>query len=98
MMENFNDKNIKYLEAKKRVKRIKGFYVHLAIYVVVNVGLIISNTAFDNEELTSVDTYLTAIFWGIGLLAHGLSVFLPNFILGKNWEEQKIRELMEKNK
>jgi hypothetical protein len=36
--------------------------------------------------------------WGIGLFAHGLSVFLPNFILGKNWEEKKIRELMERNR
>ena len=37
-------------------------------------------------------------FWGIGLVAHGLSVFVPQFVLGKDWEERKIRELMEKNK
>ena len=39
-----------------------------------------------------------SFFWGIGLASHGLSVFLPNFFLGKNWEEKKIREIMEKNK
>ena len=97
-MENFNDSDIKYLEAKKRVKRIKGFYIHALIYALVNVGLLIMNTSFSSEEFSSIDTYWTAIFWGIGLAGHGLSVFLPNMILGKNWEEEKIRELMNKNK
>ena len=97
-MENFNENNIKYLEAKKRVKRIKGFYIHLLVYTVVNIALIISDSAEGTDRFFTIDTYYTAIFWGIGLLAHGLSVFLPNFILGKNWEEEKIRELMEKNK
>jgi hypothetical protein len=31
-------------------------------------------------------------------VAHGLSVFLPSMILGENWEEKKIKELMEKEK
>ena len=97
-MENFNDSDIKYLEAKKRVKRIKGFYIHALIYVLVNIGLIITNTSVGGSGFNSIDTYWTAIFWGIGLAGHGLSVFLPNFILGKNWEEEKIRELMNKNK
>lgn len=97
-MENFNDSDIKYLEAKKRVKRIKGFYIHALIYALVNVGLLIMNTSFSSEEFSSIDTYWTAILWGIGLAGHGLSVFLPNMILGKNWEEEKIRELMNKNK
>ena len=97
-MENFNENNIKYLEAKKRVKRLKGFYIHLLVYLVVNVVLIVINTSGNSEKFFSIETYFTAIFWGIGLLAHGLSVFLPDFILGKNWEEEKIRELMEKNK
>ncbi|RZJ51219.1 MAG: 2TM domain-containing protein, partial [Chryseobacterium sp.] len=37
-------------------------------------------------------------FWGIGLAAHALSVFLPTFVLGRDWEEKKIKELMDKNK
>lgn len=97
-MENFNDSDIKYLEARNRVKRIKGFYIHALIYVLVNIGLIITNTSVGGSGFNSIDTYWTAIFWGIGLVGHGLSVFLPNMILGKNWEEEKIRELMNKNK
>jgi hypothetical protein len=45
-----------------------------------------------------MDNYWTAIFWGIGLLAHGISVFSPNVFFGKDWEEKIIRELMDKNK
>jgi hypothetical protein len=42
--------------------------------------------------------FSTAIFWGIGLMAHALSVFLPSMIIGKDWEERKIKQLMEKEK
>lgn len=97
-MEDYNDNDISYLEAKKRVRRIKGFYIHALIYVLVNIGLIITNSSVGGSGFKSIDTYWTAIFWGIGLAGHGLSVFLPGFIFGKNWEEEKIRELMDKNK
>lgn len=97
-MEKFDDREIKYLEARKRVKQIKGFYIHALIYVLVNAGIIISNNSLGGFGFKSLDTYWTAIFWGVGLAAHGLSVFLPHFILGKTWEEEKIRELMNKNK
>ncbi len=96
-MENFNESDIKYREAKKRVKTIKGFYIHATVYVVVNIFLIFINVKSDSDPL-NINNFWTAIFWGIGLAAHGLSVFMPNFILGKNWEEEKIRELMNKNK
>ncbi|MCB4236133.1 2TM domain-containing protein [Kaistella anthropi] len=43
-----------------------------------------------------MDVYWTAILWGIGLLGHSSSVFL-NLFLGKDWEQNKIRELMEKD-
>lgn len=96
-MENYNEDNIKYIEAKKRVKRLKGFYIHATIYVLVNL-FIISGNIQEGETLSNMDNYWTAIFWGIGLAGHGLSVFLPNMILGKDWEEKKIRELMDKNR
>lgn len=97
-MNDLNRGDFKYQQAKKRVKEVKGFYIHALIYALVNVGLIITRQIIDGESLGSVDNYYTAFFWGIGLLAHGLSVFLPNAILGKDWEARKIRELMDKNK
>lgn len=96
-MENFNQNNIKYLEAAKRVKRLKGFYIHAVVYVLVNLFIVIQNVK-SGASLSNMDNYWTAIFWGVGLLGHGISVFLPNMIMGKDWEERKIRELMDKNK
>lgn len=96
-MENFNQNNIKYLEAAKRVKRLKGFYIHAVVYVLFNLFIVIQNVK-SGASLSNMDNYWTAIFWGVGLLGHGMSVFLPNMIMGKDWEERKIRELMDKNK
>lgn len=91
---------IKYLEALKRVKRIKGFYTHAVVYFVINIMIVIVNIQGlkEGESYFQIENFFTAFFWGIGLLAHCLSVFLPNFIFGNNWEEKKIKELMEKEK
>ncbi|SFB76989.1 2TM domain-containing protein [Kaistella jeonii] len=96
-MENFNGNNIKYLEAQKRVKRLKGFYIHAVVYVLVNLFIIAQNVE-SGASLSNMENYWTAIFWGVGLLGHATSVFLPNMLMGKDWEERKIRELMDKNK
>lgn len=95
-----NTEEIRYREAQKRVKRMKGFYTHAIIYVVINIMVFISNAReiSAGESIIQWRTLMTPITWGIGLLAHGLSVFVPNMILGKDWEERKIREFMEKEK
>lgn len=95
-MKDFKDSDIRYLEAQKRVKRLKGFYIHATVYVLVNLFIIEQNVE-SGASLSSMDNYWTAIFWGVGLLGHATSVFLPNLIMGDNWEEKKIRELMDKD-
>ncbi len=94
------DNQIKYEKALQRVKKIKGFYTHLVVYLVINLMLVIVNVQNldQGESYFQFKNFQTAFFWGIGLLAHGLSVFLPNMILGNNWEERKIKELMDKDK
>lgn len=96
-METFNDDDIKYSEARKTVKKIKGLYVHAVVYVLVNLFIIARNTQ-QGQPLTDMDNYWTAILWGVGLLAHAISVYVPNIFLGKDWEERKTRELMDKYK
>ena len=97
---NLTPEEIKYQQALKRVKRIKGFYTHLMVYIVINAMLIIVNgiNADVNYHFWRYKTFNTALFWGVGLAAHGLSVFLPSMVIGKDWEERKIKELMEKEK
>ena len=103
--ENFQDGNLKadarYELAYKRVKKIKGFYVHLIIYILVNAfvfvnGLIKNELKY--ETFTGWEIYSTPFFWGIGLLAHGLTVFGRNIFFSDDWEERKIKEFMDKDK
>ncbi len=91
---------IKYQEALKRVKKIKGFYTHAIVYVFVNIMIVFLNVKNldSGESYFQFKNFMTAFFWGIGLVAHGFSVFVPNWIMGQNWEERKIKEFMEKEK
>ena len=86
-----------YLRAQKKVKAIIGFYWHLASYVIVNIFLIILITS-NGVKFFSFGTFSTAFFWGIGLAFHFIGVFGPNFFFGKNWEERKIKEMMDNDK
>ena len=104
MFDNLSQENgisrEEYHEAYKRVKRIKRFYTHLIVYVLVNSYLLVNQCFESNssESLYHLHTYSTVFFWGIGLVAHGLSVFGSEIFFGTNWEERKIKEYIEKDK
>jgi hypothetical protein len=91
---------IKYQEALKRVKKIKGFYTHAIVYVFVNIMIVLLNVKNldPGESYFQFKNFMTAFFWGIGLVAHGLSTFIPEWVLGSDWEERKIKEFMETEK
>lgn len=102
-LEHYETKNYKkeqaYMRAKKRVKDIKGFYWHAFWYVAVNIFIItIIAVNQDNGDIWHFGTFTTAIFWGIGLAFHALSVFGKNALFSKHWEERKIKEYMDKDK
>ncbi len=93
-MEPNLDKQIAYERAKKRVKDIKGFYIHLLVFVLVNLMIIFIRLKGDNH--IRISQFLTLIVWGVFLIFHFLKVYIPNFILSKDWEENKIKEIMSK--
>ncbi len=93
-METYSSTNTKLESAKKHVKRIKGFYIHAIVYICVNLFIIVANSLDSSQGFADADGYMTALFWGFGLLAHAMSVFAPDFILGNNWEERKIQEIL----
>ena len=96
----YSQDEIKYQETLKRVKKIKGFYIHLIVYIFVNILIFFLNVKYldQGESYFQFKNFQSAFFWGIGLLAHGMSTFVPYLILGKNWEERKIKEFMEKER
>jgi len=82
--------SIAYEKAVKRVKEIKGFYGNLISYCIIIPFLVILNLITSPRELWF---YWPMLGWGVGLLAHGMNVFA----IGKNWEEKKIQEIMNKD-
>ena len=90
----------KYERAMRRVKSISGFYRHLAVYILVNLFLIALKyfQLEEGEEFFTFSTFSTAFFWGIGLLFHAFGVFWTNVFFGRDWEQRKIQQLMEKEK
>jgi hypothetical protein len=82
----------KYLRAVERVHDIKEFYGSLISYCIVIPFLIFINFKF----VPQFHWFWFPMFgWGIGLIFHGFKAFSYNPILGKDWEERKIKEFMD---
>ena len=86
---NYNENNA-YFKAKKRVEELKGFYGNLISYCCVIPFLIFINLKFSPQFHWF---WFSAIGWGFGLVMHALQVFGYS----KNWEERKIKEILEKD-
>jgi predicted membrane channel-forming protein YqfA (hemolysin III family) len=87
-----------YKKAKRKVKEIKEFYQHLLIYIVV-VGSLVALNAFTVGLSQGVWWVQWVVFgWGIGIIGHWVSVFGFMGMMGSEWEEKKIQELIEKEK
>ncbi|KQT24446.1 histidine kinase [Chryseobacterium sp. Leaf405] len=87
--EIMEDKDKAYERAQKRVKEIKSFYGNLISYCIIIPFLIIINLITNPDHIWF---FYPMLGWGIGVIAHGMNVFA----IGKNWEEKKIREILEK--
>ncbi|MFC1845832.1 2TM domain-containing protein [Chloroflexota bacterium] len=83
-----------YEEAKQRVENKKGFFIHLIVYVLVNVFLVII------WAVTTPGGYPWFIWpiigWGIGLVLHCLSIFV--FTRKTGWEQRELEKEVQKLK
>ncbi len=88
-----------YLRAKEKVKKLKGFYWHLAAYITVNIFIITTNAINQGDSnIFYFGTFSTAFFWGIGLAFHAMGVFGKDLLFGKQWENRKVQEFMDEDK
>ncbi|MEM1338947.1 MAG: 2TM domain-containing protein [Bacteroidota bacterium] len=100
--------NLRLQKAQKRVKEIKGFYQHLTVYLLVNLGLLLFSQRIQfillSEEALGNPKFLewinwnvlgTPIIWGVALLIHAVSVFAKSPF--RKWEERQIRKIMEED-
>jgi hypothetical protein len=80
----------KYNIAKKRVNEIRGYFVSLAIYIIVNMALFLI-WFFNGRGFPWFFWPLGG--WGIGIIIQTLNVF----VFGKgDWQQRKIKEIMDK--
>ncbi|MHC0038035.1 2TM domain-containing protein [Pseudoneobacillus sp. C159] len=85
-MEN---NNAKYLNAKRKVRKLKRFYLHFFIYLIVIAMLLVINIMGDPGNWWFL---YPATGWGLLVIIHGLTLGI-----GSDWEEKKIKELMDKD-
>ena len=71
-----------YEEAKRRVEARKGFYVHAFFFVFLNVIFLAA---------VGWDFLWATVFWGLGLVLHGASVFFSASDWVKRWEQRAIQ-------
>ena len=77
-------------QARTQAKRERGFYGHLASYLICNAFFVALNLFASPGEIWFI---VPMLGWGVGLASHAVSVFgLPG--RGAGWEEQRVRELM----
>jgi len=102
-MRNYR-KEETYLRASRHVEDIRKFYGHLCAYLIVNClisGFKMYNDFEQGETFNDAffdfGTFAVWVFWGIGLAFHAFKVFGLPFLLGKNWEEEKIKQYMNED-
>ena len=81
-----------YQRARRRVGQLRGFYSNLFSYIVIIAFLAVVNFLTDPHYLWFL---WAAAGWGVGVALHAYSTFANNGVLGRQWEERKIREIME---
>jgi hypothetical protein len=102
-----NIKESTYKQVEKRVKRIRDFYNHLQIFVIIMAPIILFSSAIigffesyiDNGntlEWVKVNIWINALLWFIGVAIHGLFVFKNKVNFIDKWEKNKVDEFMNK--
>jgi len=87
------DDQERYQRARQRVQHIKGLYIHLIVYVLVNSGLLLLDLLILPGTFWF---YWPLLGWGIGLAAHAMAVFGAGRWFGQEWEAREIRKIMDK--
>lgn len=97
-METQVKKKAHFLMAQKRMEQIRDFYMHLVIYCTVNILFFIF-WLFDPgmpKTFWKPAFIMMVVVAGFAVLAHGLLVFGPKYLLSKDWEEREMKKLMDK--
>lgn len=101
-MKKIPSNNSQYIRAVNKLEKVKSFYRHLVIYIVVNIAIssirIWEHMNYRGESFEDavfdIETFAVWLLWGVGILLHAFSVFAFHHVFGRNWEERKIEKYM----
>ena len=102
-----NIKENTYKQAEKRVKRIRNFYNHLQIFVIIMAPILLFSNSIigffesyiingNTLEWVKVNIWINALLWFIGVAIHGLFVFKDKVNFIDKWEKNKVAEFMNR--
>jgi hypothetical protein len=83
-----------YCHARRRVRMLRGWYIHALVYVCVIGGLWMIY-AFSGTRPRFPWPLPATLGWGLGLAIHGLVVWWATSLKGRQWEARKIEEYMK---
>ena len=87
--ETTNSQTAQERIAFKRVQRLRAYYLHLLMYLVINAGCIAINLLTSPDKLWFFGTLL---FWGLGLLVHTLTIFVFDKYFTGEWELAQVEK------
>lgn len=76
-------------QLREYVEALRGFYVHLAIYLVVNLMLFLIDMVTPGGPWF----YWPLFGWGIAVLINAVAVFMSGRVFGPEWMNRKVDAL-----
>ena len=103
MTQDYQDAALRESRIRQRVHRLAEFYQHLMAYVIFNTLLwSMASVMYLNDVSSFKFVFVVGLFstmgWGIGLLSHAITVLPVWRIFGKEWEDEKVKALMSRER
>lgn len=94
MPSNLDVQSEAYNAGLQRAKALKGFYSHLATYVVMMTLLAVI------DYLTGATWWVVwpMIGWGMAIVLHALGVFVFDNVFGSEWADRKAHEYAQRHR
>ena len=98
---NINEDQLALIEyAQARIKSKKKLFYHFSFFIIGSITSLIADLVFDyKSELTFLEyswSYWVCSLWLLLLLFHLFSVYVKNKFIGKKWEKEQLKKLVEK--
>ena len=98
---NINEDQLALIEyAQARIKSKKKLFYHFSFFIIGSIISLIADLVFDyKSELTFLEyswSYWVCSLWLLLLLFHLFNVYVKNKFIGKKWEKEQLKKLVEK--